>query len=167
MPTTRGRSAERVELARVAIALGDGVGAEAAVKGALSAGGNAAALRPLLARAYAMQGEGQRALETIDAGPIIPEMIGEAAWVAGDVHLSRGDLGAARDAYDRAVRELPRNSALWVDVARFRGANADHRGRPRCDRLRDRARQDEQRGTGRQGQSDPHRGRTDRVASLV
>lgn len=120
--------AERVELTRVAIRLGDGVGAEAAVKEALAAGGNAAALRPLLARAYAMQGEGQRALETIDAGPIIPEMIGEAAWVAGDVHRTRGDLAAARDAYDRAVRELPRHSALWVDVARFRDANADTAG---------------------------------------
>lgn len=120
--------AERVELARVAIKLGDGVGAEAAVNGAISAGGNVAALRPLLARAFAMQGEGQRALETIDGGEIIPEMIGEAAWVAGDVHLSNGDLGAARDAYDRAVRELPRNSALWVDVALFRDANADTAG---------------------------------------
>jgi len=120
--------AERVELARVAIRLGDGVGAEAAVNGALAAGGKEAALRPLLARAFAMQGEGQRALETIDGGEIIPEMIGEAAWVAGDVHLSNGDLDAARDAYDRAVRELPRNSALWVDVARFRGASADTAG---------------------------------------
>ena len=120
--------AERVELARVAIALGDGVGAEAAVNGALAAGGNAAALRPLLARAFAMQGEGQRALETIDGGAIIPEMVGEAAWVAGDVHLANGDLVAARDAYDRAVREMPRNSALWVDVARFRDASADTAG---------------------------------------
>lgn len=120
--------AERVELARVAIGLGDGVGAEAAVKGALAAGAKEAALRPLLARAYAMQGEGARALQTIDAGPIIPEMIGEAAWVAGDVHLAGGDLGAAREAYDRAVHELPRNSALWVDVARFRDANADTLG---------------------------------------
>ena len=119
---------ERVELARVAIQLGDGVGAEAAVNGALAAGGNAAALRPLLARAFAMQGEGQRALETIDGGEIIPDMIGEAAWVAGDVHLSNGELDAARDAYDRAVRELPRSSALWVDVARFRNANADTAG---------------------------------------
>ena len=120
--------AERVELARVAIRLGDGVGAEAAVNGALAAGGKEAALRPLLARAFAMQGEGQRALETIDGGEIIPEMIGEAAWVAGDVHLSNGDLSAARDAYDRAVREMPRNSALWVDVARFRDASADTAG---------------------------------------
>jgi tetratricopeptide (TPR) repeat protein len=120
--------AERVELARVAIRMGDGVGAEAAVNGALAAGGNAAALRPLLARAFAMQGEGQRALETIDGGAIIPEMIGEAAWVAGDVHLSNGDLVAARDAYDRAVREMPRNSPLWVDVARFRDASADTAG---------------------------------------
>ena len=117
--------ARRVELARVAIRLGDGVGAEAAVKGALAAGANDAALRPLLARAYAMQGEGGRALATLDDGPVIPEMIGEAAWVAGDVHLSNGDMGAAREAYDRAVHELPRSSRLWVDVARFRDANAD------------------------------------------
>lgn len=118
----------RVELARVAIALGDGVGAEAAVKAALDAGAKEAALRPLLARAYAMQGDGSRALQTIDSGPVIPEMIGEAAWVAGDVHLGNGDLSAARDAYDRAVHELPRSAALWVDVARFRDANADTRG---------------------------------------
>ncbi len=117
--------ARRVELARVAIRLGDGVGAEAAVKGALAAGANDAALRPLLARAYAMQGEGGRALATLDDGPVIPEMIGEAAWVAGDVHLRNGDMGAAREAYDRAVHELPRSSGLWVDVARFRDANAD------------------------------------------
>lgn len=120
--------AQRVELARVAIRLGDGVGAEAAVKGALAAGANDAALRPLLARAYAMQGDGARALQTLDDGPVIPEMIGEAAWVAGDVHLSNGDLDAAREAYDRAVHELPRSSALWVDVARFRDANADTLG---------------------------------------
>src|SRR3546814_20794123 len=55
-------------------------------------------------------------------------MMGEAAWVAGDVHLANGDLAAAREAYDRAVHELPRSSALWVDVARFREANADTLG---------------------------------------
>lgn len=120
--------AERVALARVAIALGDGIGAEAAVRGALAVGANEAALRPLLARAYALQGDGRRALAELDAGPVTPEMMGEAAWVAGDVHLANGHLGAARDAYDRAVHELPRSSALWVDVARFRDASADMRG---------------------------------------
>lgn len=118
----------RVDLARVLFRLGDGVGAEAVIKGALAVGGKPEYLRPLLARAYAMQGEGGRAFETIDGGPIAPEMIGEAAWVAGDVHLANGDLASARDAYDRAVRELPRSSMLWVAVARFRNANADTMG---------------------------------------
>lgn len=120
--------AERIELARVAFRLGDGVAAEAAIKAAIAAGGKEEALRPLLARAYAMQGENGRALETLDSGPIIPEMIGEAAWVAGNVHLANGDLAAARDAYDRAVQDLPRASMLWVDVARFRDASADTLG---------------------------------------
>jgi tetratricopeptide (TPR) repeat protein len=118
----------RVELARVALRLGDGVAAEAAVKAALAAGGDGAVLRPLLARAYAMQGDGARALATLDAGPVAPEAAGEAAWVAGNVYLANGDLGAAREAFDRAVRDLPRESALWVDVARFRDANADATG---------------------------------------
>ena len=118
----------RVELARIAFRLGDGVAAEAAVKTALAAGGRAEVLRPLLARAYALQGDGARALQTLGAGPVAPEMEGEAAWVAGTVHLADGDLGAAREALDRAVRELPRDAALWVDVARFRDANADALG---------------------------------------
>jgi tetratricopeptide (TPR) repeat protein len=118
----------RVELARAQLRLGNGPGAEASVKAALAAGANDDYLRPLLARAYALQGDGKRALAALDAGPIAPEMIGEAAWVAGEVHLADGDLGAARDAYDRAVRERPRDSALWVDIARFRDANADTLG---------------------------------------
>lgn len=120
--------AERVQLARIAIRLGDGAAAEAAVKAAVAAGGKEAALSPLLARAYAMQGDGRRAIETLNAGPIIPEMQGEAAWVAGNVHLADGDLAAAREAFDRAVRALPRDAALWVDVARYRDANADTAG---------------------------------------
>ncbi len=123
-----GAIVERIRLARVALALGDGVAAAAAVNDAVDAGASEAALRPLLARAYALQGDGARALETLNAGPVIPEMIGEAAWVAGNVHLANGDLDAAQDAYDGAVRELPRSSMLWVDVARFRDASADMRG---------------------------------------
>lgn len=120
--------AEQVELARILFKLGDGVGAEAAVHAALAAGGGEDALRPLAAKAAAMQGDGDRAFRILDAGPIAPEMIGEAAWVAGNVHLDNGDFGAARDAFDRAVRELPRNADLWIDVARFRDANADALG---------------------------------------
>lgn len=120
--------AEQVELARILFKLGDGVGAEAAVNAALAAGGSADGLRPLAAKAAAMQGEGDRAFRILDAGPIAPEMIGEAAWVAGNVHLDNGDLGSARDAFDRAVRDLPRNADLWVDVARYRDANADALG---------------------------------------
>lgn len=120
--------AGQVELARILFKLGDGVGAEAAVQAALGAGGDVSALRPLAAKAAAMQGEGDRAFRILDAGPIAPEMIGEAAWVAGNVHLGNGDLASARDAYDRAVQDLPRNSDLWVDVARFRDANADALG---------------------------------------
>ncbi|WP_245836474.1 tetratricopeptide repeat protein [Sphingopyxis indica] len=119
---------ERAALARVAMRLGDSVTAEAAVEEAIAAGGAGEVLRPLLARAYAMQGEGDRAIATLDAGPIAPEMLGEAAWVEANVRLDRGDLEGARKAFDLALRERPREAGLWADVARFRAANADARG---------------------------------------
>src|SRR3546814_19364712 len=100
------------------------------LKGALDAGANDAALRPLLARAYAMPGEGARALETLKSGPVIPELLGEAAWVAGDGPLANGDLAAAREAYDRAGHDMPLSSALRVAGPRFRDAHANSPGRP-------------------------------------
>lgn len=120
--------AAHVRLARIAIRLGDATGAEAAVRRALGAGANPDALRPVLARALAMQGESGRALQVLDEGPITAEMAGEAAWVAANIHLDNGDLGAARDGFDRAVRAHPRDAALWVDVARFRDASVDTLG---------------------------------------
>ncbi len=108
--------AAQVELARIATRLGDGVAAEAAVRAAIAAGGNEAALRPLLARAYAMQGDGTRALQTIDAGPIIPEMIGEAAWVAGDTNASRAARYAVSWDLHRAA-EILRHVGESIDHA--------------------------------------------------
>ncbi len=52
----------RIRLIRILFRLGDGVAAEAAGKATIDGGGNRAVLRPLLARAYAMQGDGRRAL---------------------------------------------------------------------------------------------------------
>ncbi|WP_235302740.1 tetratricopeptide repeat protein [Sphingopyxis sp. MWB1] len=119
---------QAVRDARAALRLGDGIAAEAAIRRALSAGGDAAALSAPLARAYALQGEGGRALRALEEHPPVAAMVGEAAWVAGDVYLRNGNLRAAGAAYDRALQAMPQNSALWLSVARYRAANADISG---------------------------------------
>lgn len=118
----------QVELARVLFALGDGLGAETALDAARAAGGLEEELRPLFAKAVAMQGDSDRALAIMDGGPIASDMNGEAAWIEGSIYLDRGDLNSARNALDIAVKAMPRKSGLWVDVARFRNANAEALG---------------------------------------
>lgn len=116
------------DLGQVLIDLADGTGAEAAIRKAEQLGGDARMLRPQLARAVALQGEPKRALDVLGGGAIADKAIGDAAWVEGVIQLDQGDLIASRRAFDIAVRRMPRNAALWVDVARYREANADIMG---------------------------------------
>lgn len=121
-------AALQVQLGEIQIRLGNGVGAEAALRRAVDLGGEADRLRPLAARSVMLQGENARALALLDSGPIDPEIAGEAGHVAGVLNLNLGNIAAARGGFDVAIRERPRDSALWVDVARFRDANADAAG---------------------------------------
>lgn len=118
----------QVELARLSFELRDGIGAEAALRRALDRGGDAARIRPLLARAIAMQGDAARALGLLNEGPVAPDMTGQAAHIAANIYLDQGNMDAARTAFDAAIRAAPLDARLWVDVARFRNANADGQG---------------------------------------
>ena len=121
-------AALQTQLGGVRLALDNGLGAEAALRQAVILGASAEHLRPPLARAVLIQGETVRALAVLDEGPVHPDAAGEAGHVAGIIHLALGNMDAARDAFDIAVRAMPRDSRLWVDVGRFRDANADTAG---------------------------------------
>jgi Tfp pilus assembly protein PilF len=121
-------AALHVQLAEVQIKLGNGLGAEAALRRAVELGGDAARLRPLAARAVMLQGENGRALALLEGGEVHPDVRGEAGHLAGVLYLAMGDINAARAGFDVAIGERPKDSALWVDVARFRDANADAAG---------------------------------------
>ena len=118
----------QVELADVQLALGNGIAAEASLRQAVLFGADANRLRPRTARAVFMQGEHRRALAVLESGPVHPDTAGEAGHVAGVIHLALGDMAAARSGFDTAIRERPRDSALWVDIARFRDVSADAAG---------------------------------------
>ncbi|MEY4269472.1 MAG: hypothetical protein RLZZ58_688 [Pseudomonadota bacterium] len=123
-----GQAQARIVLAETLIALGDGVGAEAELRRGVQGGFPAQQARHLLGSAVLLQGEPRRALDMLDAGPVAPDKMAYAGRVAGNAHLALGNIDRARWAFDIAIKGDGKNPALWVDVARFRGANADTAG---------------------------------------
>lgn len=115
----------RLAQARILIALGEGVSAEAEMRRARDIGLSADSTRTLIAHAILLQGEPVRALAELQGGPIPERYRGYAERVAGNAHLALGNFGAARAAFDLAIRYDRNNSQLWADIARFRYANSD------------------------------------------
>ncbi len=115
----------RMALARIMLALGNGLGAEAEVRQARDLGLSADATRVAMAHAALLQGEPARALTELRDGPIPDRNRAYAARIAGNAHLELGQFNPSRDAFDEAIRLDRNNSQLWADIARFRHANAD------------------------------------------
>lgn len=106
--------------ADAALAQGDGIAAEAALRKALAAGLARDAAAARMGEAYLAQGDLAKAREWLGAGRFAP---GEAAhgWrMLGRLELAERRLAAAGRAFDRALQLTPQDSRLWVDIARLR-----------------------------------------------
>ena len=114
--------------ARTYIELGDGVAAEAEIGRAREAGVPAMRTRHLLAHALLLQNEPERALKEVDAGGVPPAFAGYAARMRGRALARLGDTRAAARAFGLAMRLAPRDSDLWVDIARFRVVTGESAG---------------------------------------
>ena len=113
----------RLMQARLFLDRGDGVAAEAELARARQNGAPPADIRHLMAHARLLQGDPRGALEL--ASQASPEHRAYAARVTGLALLASGDQLAAMQAFDRAVAADPRNSAVWLDIARFRRSIGD------------------------------------------
>lgn len=113
----------RLLQAKVQIALGDGVAAEAEIARARASGVPAAATRTLMAEALLLQGRPADALAEAKAAPAAH--VGDAARLAGKALLASGDMAAAGASFDRAAGLMPDSAPLWVDIARYRRAAGD------------------------------------------
>jgi tetratricopeptide (TPR) repeat protein len=107
-----------VLLGRVNLLMEDGSAAEAALNRAVAAGLPAARINPLLAEAFLLQGDPDRALATASraAGP----MAAEARRVRALALAAKGDLAGATAQLTGLVNADPRNSRANGDLARLR-----------------------------------------------
>ena len=111
--------------ARVELALGDGVAAEAEVARARQSGVPINETRHLFAHARLLQGDARGALD--EAGQAAPAFAGYAARIRARALAALGDNAAAAE-FDRAARLSPQDSATFADLARFRRDHGDLAG---------------------------------------
>jgi predicted Zn-dependent protease len=113
-----GSGVAQAMFARVALAQGDGIAAEGALGKAVAAGFDAARTKHLLAHARLLQGGAKQALAI--ARTAAPDYWTYGLRVQAGALAAMGNPAAANDRLSEAVRRVPRNSATWADLGRFR-----------------------------------------------
>ena len=115
-----------VAQAHAALARGDGIAAEMALRKALGAGLPRDAAAARMGEAYLDQADFKRAREWLAPRKFTPAEAPHGYRVLGRLEMAEGNLAAAGAALDAALRLTPEDSRLWVDIARLRYAGGQH-----------------------------------------
>lgn len=109
-----------IAVAETALARGDGIAADVALREAVRGGVPMDAVRAWLGQALLVENDLHGAQEVLDGGGFAPG--GEAlGWRSrGELLVAQGDLANAGHAYDQSLRFDPGNPVLWADIARMR-----------------------------------------------
>ena len=111
--------------ARAALARGDGIAAEMALRKAMAAGASRLSVAARMGEAYLDQGDYVRARQWLGPGQFAPDEEAHGFRVLGRLEMAQGNLPAAGRAFDRALQRTPGDSRLWVDIARLRYAGGE------------------------------------------
>ncbi|QDM39834.1 tetratricopeptide repeat protein [Altererythrobacter sp. TH136] len=130
-----GTGAARSDDWRAALAQGDAISAEWALKRELEAGQPANELAPFLGEAELAQGNLSEARRWLGSVEFAPAVAAHGFHMLGRLRMAEGDLPGAGQAFDRALTGAPDNPELWLDIARLRyrggeqvqAAEASHR----------------------------------------
>lgn len=106
--------------ARTALARGDGIAAEIALRKAMVAGASRDLVAARMGEAFLDQGDLRKAREWLAAGRFVPAEAAHGWRMRGQLELASRDFPAAGQAFDKALRLAPNDSGLWVDIARLR-----------------------------------------------
>ena len=106
--------------ARIYLALGDGVAAEAELRRALDLGVAEQQIQHLLLNAWLLQKEYERVLNAPDLSDAAPVSRGYAARIRAGAAMARGDIPLAAKNFDLAIMVAPDSAQLWTDIGNFR-----------------------------------------------
>jgi len=108
---------DRVE---AALARGDAIAAEAALRDMVRAGTPDAARAAYSGEAALIRGDLAEARRWLGGGHFTPQTAARGLRMMGRLEVLSGDLPAAAAALDRALEIAPRDPELWVDIGRMR-----------------------------------------------
>lgn len=120
-PEAQGFMAE----AREALGKGDGIAAEADLRRALDAGASREEVAAAMGDALIKQGAPDKARDWLGAGRFAPGQESYGWRMLGRLERVAGNLPAAGQAYDRALKFAPNDGQLWVDIGRLRYAGGE------------------------------------------
>ncbi|WP_188056195.1 tetratricopeptide repeat protein [Sphingosinithalassobacter sp. CS137] len=110
-------------LARTMLEHDDGIGAEGELNRAVATGYDPKRIPHLMAHALLLQGDLDRALQTVEQTHADDRLYG--LRVRARILTSQGEFGAAREALREALRLAPRDAAIVADIGRFRATAGD------------------------------------------
>ena len=109
-----------VREAHVALARGDGIAAEVALRKAQAAGLPRRAVAARMGEALLDQGELVKARSWLGPADFTPAEAPHGWRMLGRLEMAQGHLATAGHAFDKALALSPDDSRLWVDIARLR-----------------------------------------------
>lgn len=109
-----------LEQAQTALAAGDGLGAEIALRDMLASGTPVEDIAAFLGEAELLQGELHESRRWLGEGNFSDATAGHGYHMLGRLEMRDGNLPAAGQAFDRAFASIPDSSSLWVDIGRLR-----------------------------------------------
>lgn len=113
-------------LARADLALQDGVGAEAEIQRAVDNGYDARLTHQLVAEALVLEGQPDKAVDEVEKTDPADRPYG--LRIRARAMTALGNLAAARDSLDEAIRVAPNDARVWTDAGRFRFTAGDMLG---------------------------------------
>ncbi|CAN0589477.1 unnamed protein product, partial [Laminaria digitata] len=103
-----------IERAELALANGDGLGAEIMLRDMLANGTPRQEIAAFLGQAELQQNETPEARHWLEAGEFTDETRGRGFHMLGRLELIERNLPQAGKAFDRALQSMPDNPELWV-----------------------------------------------------
>src|SRR5690606_29952037 len=113
--------------AEAALANGDGIAAEVAAREALASGAPREEVAALMGEAELVQGDLAGARSWLEPGRFSPPTRQRGFHALARLEIIQGDFAAAARAFDQALAQGEDNAPLWVDIARLRYGNGEHR----------------------------------------
>ncbi len=114
--------------AQVYLAISNGVAAEAELDLAMRNGVKPANIHHLMAQAWLLQGDPDRALSEADPSRVPVAFAADAARIRGRAQAVLDQDDAAKAEFAEAVRLAPNNASAWADLARYRLREGDRSG---------------------------------------